>query len=286
MARSETLFFWAAVVLYIASSAVYIAAFAFRRERWLAPAWRLALLGFAAHSGALLGRWVATGHPPVMRDYENAVAGAWVTVAVFLALQARYPGLRGLGLPVVPFALLMLGYGLLTSPRLEPLTPAYKSFWLGVHVVFAWLAYSGYAAATGLAVLHLLKRWAPTLVNGNGWQRRLAKQVTYTRMPEGDALDELSYRMVVFGFLADAVMLVAGAIWASYLWGSFWSWDPVETWALVNWLTYAVYLHLRVSMRWTGARMSWLAIAAMSTVIVSFWGISYVTNTLHSFRTL
>jgi len=297
LARSETLFFWIAVALYLASSVVYIGAFAFRRPRWLGLALRLALVGFAAHSGTIVARWVATGHPPVMRDYENAVAGAWVIVALYVALCYRYRWLRGLGLPLVPLAMLMLGYGLLSNPRLEPLTPAYKSFWLAVHVVFAWFAYSGYVVATGLAVLYLLRRRQPGLVgmaNGEAGSANVGAgrfaigdwRLGGRRLPAGELLDELSYRLVTFGFLADAVMLVAGSIWASRLWGSYWAWDPVETWSLISWLTYAVYLHVRVTLRWRGERMAWFAIAALSTVIVSFWGVNYVAGTLHSFRSI
>lgn len=102
-------------------------------------------------------RWAATGHPPIIGDYENALAASYVIVGLLLGLQLRFPRLRLMGAAVVPFSLLMLGYGALRSPALQPMTPVFRSPWLYMHIGFAWLAYGSYVVAAGLAFLFLLR---------------------------------------------------------------------------------------------------------------------------------
>ncbi|MFC2072906.1 c-type cytochrome biogenesis protein CcsB [Chloroflexota bacterium] len=274
MVQSEAVLFWITIALYLASSVTFLTSLIFRKVSWPGYAIVITLLGFLTHNAAIATRWVATGHAPVMGDYENALAGSWLIVLLFLSLQLRFRNLRSLGAAVIPFALLMLGYGIMRSPQLEPLTPPFHSNWLYVHVAFAWFAYSSFVIAAGLAVLFLLRERG---------QKTEASSSFYGRLPPAGVLDELSYRFITFGFVAGAVMLVAGSIWANSLWGSYWAWDPIETWSLISWLIYGLYLHLRAVHGWRTKRASWLAIVALPTVIMSFFGISYLATGLHIF---
>ena len=100
-----------------------------------------------------------------------------------------------------------------------------------------------------------------------------------------DRLDELMFRSTVFGFITDAIMIAAGSIWAKSLWGSYWSWDPVETWSLLSWLIYGLALHLRITMGWRGRKLAWLLVFAIIGVLVSFWGVNLVMEgSLHVFN--
>jgi ABC-type transport system involved in cytochrome c biogenesis permease subunit len=108
---------------------------------------------------------------------------------------------------------------------------------------------------------------------------------SYEKFPSLDRLDELIFRYVIFGFITDTIMIGAGAIWAKDLWGSYWSWDPVETWSLVSWLIYGITIHLRVTFGWRESRLAWLAIIALSSVIISFFGVTFVvSSSLHMFN--
>lgn len=274
MAQGEGVLFWAAVALYLTGSVAFLAALVFQRGAWAGWATFITLVGFLSHNGAIAFRWVATGHPPIIGDYENALAASWVIILIFLLVQYRFRGLRGLGVAVVPFCLLMLGYGVMRSPQLEPMTPPFQSNWLYIHITFAWLAYGSYAVAAGLAVLFLAKERQPHEESGGDF---------YHRLPSLEIVDELSYRFITFGFVADGIMLVAGAIWANSLWGSYWSWDPIQTWSLISWLIYGIYLHLRVTMGWRMKRAAWLAILSLVAVIISFWGTNYLAAGLHVF---
>ena len=89
-------------------------------------------------------------------------------------------------------------------------------------------------------------------------------------------LDEIMIRSTAFGFATEAIMIAAGAIWAKNLWGSYWSWDPVETWSLLTWVTYGLVLHLRTTLGWRGRRLAWVSVFAVVTVIVTAWGVNLV----------
>jgi ABC-type transport system involved in cytochrome c biogenesis permease subunit len=145
-----------------------------------------------------------------------------------------------------------------------------KSYWLYIHVYFAWLAFGAYALAMASGVLFLLKRRDPT-------------NPAFERFPSLEALDELIFRFIVFGFITDTMMISAGAIWAKDLWGSYWSWDPVETWSMISWTTYGIAIHLRVTFNWRTSRLAWLGIAALSTVIISFFGVNLVVSSSQHF---
>lgn len=268
MAPGEEILFWTTVGLYVIASVTYFYGLMFSKEKWMNAATVLVGVGFAAHTAALISRWVATGHPPIMRDYENANAGAWCIMLGYIVILLRNRKLAVIGFTTVPICLIILGYGIMNYTPLEPFTPPHKSAWLIVHVIFAWFAHMSFVISFGLAVAYLLK------------DSKNPKAFTQ-RMPSLKVLDEMTYRYVAFGFIMDTVMIISGSIWASSLWGSYWSWDPVETWSLISWLLYALYMHLRVTMKWKGRRAAWLAVFALSAVIISFWGINYVKSSMH-----
>lgn len=272
MAPLETVFFWIAVAFYGITSALFIFAFVFKNERIIQRVHLLVLASFLSHTAAILARWHAVGNLPVAGDYENALGLVWFIVLFFLYVSFRYPSLKAIGVAVLPFSLLLLGYASTRVPLLAPMAASVRSFWLYIHVLFAWLAFGSYTISFGLGVIYLLK------------ERNSAKSF-YGRFPDLTRLDELMFRYLVFGFVTDAVMIGSGAIWAKSLWGNYWSWDPVETWSLVTWLIYGVAIHLRVTMGWRGRRLAWMLIFAIIGMIISFFGINIMVKTsLHIFE--
>lgn len=215
---------------------------------------------WVAHGGAVLARWIATGHAPVQGAYENSLLGAWFLPGLLWVVARTYrPALRAQP-AVLAAALIILGNGMMSPADLAPLEPPYRSAWLAVHVFFAWIAFGSYVVAASLAG-HLL--W---LTRGG-------------RAPErAPAVDEGTARLVAVGFLGQTVMIASGAIWAHGLWGRYWAWDPIETWSLVTWLTYAAYLHLRFTLGWSGRRAAWLGVAAAAAIVLTFFGIGVVSN--------
>lgn len=265
---------WAAVVSYAVVTALLVSIVSFQSARalWAAP--RLGAVGVLAHAAALGLRMASSGHLPVKGNYENGS-----TAALFIALPAvvlawRRPNLRVAALAALPLSLLALGWGLLHHDPATALTPPYKSTWLVVHVVFANLSYGAFSLACGAGVAWLLRERR---------ERRGRALGLLDRLPGLDALDDLIYRFVLFGFVASAAMIVTGAFWADSLWGTYWGWDPVETWSLVTWLTYGAFIHLRVVHHWHGRRLAWLAVGSIAFVMISFWGVNFLSSTAHSF---
>ncbi|RII25644.1 MAG: cytochrome C biogenesis protein [Geobacter sp.] len=271
MSPWESVFIWITICGYGITSALYIYSYAFKKERVLSKLHLVVVAVFLSHTAGIIARYLAVGNLPWAGDYEAAVAGAWFVVLFTLLLVWKNRELCGVGLGTIPFSLILLGYGVICSPQLTPMALSLKSFWLGIHVLFAWLAFSSYVVAYGLGIVYLLKEKNP-------------QKEFYLKFPDLPVLDELMFKYVIFGFITDAIMIATGAIWAKNLWGNYWSWDPVETWSLVSWLTYGIAIHLRLTMGWRGRRMAWIAIGALSGVFIAFFGINlFVSSSLHFF---
>jgi cytochrome c-type biogenesis protein CcsB len=251
--------FWATAVTYALIVAAQIFGLVFHRDVWVDRARWAVLGGLVVHTVLVAWRWIVTGHIPTIGNFENALFGAWfiVVMTVWAGWRERYPLLAAGSLP---FALLILGGGALSDTSAQPMMASLQSFWLYIHIFFAWLAYGAYTVACGAGVVYLL-------------QSRVREAQDPERL---NRLDELMFRSTVFGFITDTVMIAAGSIWAKDLWGSYWSWDPVETWSLLSWLVYGLALHLRITRGWRGRRLAWVLIVAIIGVLISFWGVNIV----------
>jgi len=252
--------YWGMMVLYAASVGAQIAGQIFRVPRWTRVAFRALASGLLLHTALVAWRWIQVGHVPTIGNFENALVGGWF-IAIMVAWSAwreRYPLVAAAALP---FALLILGGGALSDTAPSPFVASLNSFWLYIHIFFAWLAYGAYTVACGAGVIYLLKT-------------RRARAPSPAQ--ELSRLDELMFRSTAFGFVTDGIMIAAGAIWAKDLWGSYWSWDPVETWSLLSWVIYGLALHLRTTLGWRGRRIAWILVTAIVTVIVTFWGVNLV----------
>jgi cytochrome c-type biogenesis protein CcsB len=254
--------FWLATVLYALAVGGQLAGQILRRHRAGAAGRTLMMVALALHTALVAWRWIATGHAPVIGNFENALVGAWfiAAMAAWAAWRERYPLVAA---AVLPFALIVLGGGALSDPSPSPFVAALNSFWLYIHIFFAWLAYGAYTVACGAGIVYLVRTRA---VREPPSREQLAR------------IDELMFRSTAFGFVTDAVMIAAGAIWAKDLWGSYWSWDPVETWSLLSWIVYGLVLHLRTTLGWRGRPVAWILVFAVVTVIVSFWGVNLVMS--------
>lgn len=275
MAPIEAVLFWLTLILYALASGGSAYGIVFRNERFLARMTWVVAAGWLLHNGAIADRFRAQGHLPWSGDYENGLAGGWFIVLFTLVVGLRKPALRVLQVATVPLALLLMGFGAMRSPSLGPLDASLRTFWLYIHVYFAWLAFGAYSLAMGAGVVYLLK------ARDAG---RPERNPVYDRFPSLERLDELMFRYVIFGFVTDAIMIAAGSVWARDLWGSYWSWDPVETWSLISWLIYGLALHLRITRGWRGPRLAWLVVLAIVGVIISFFGVTFVVeSSIHAF---
>ena len=276
MSNWETVFFWIALVTYALAAGAYIYSFVFANPRFMSKVNFLVGGGFLAHSVAICARYLAQGHLPWAGDYESGMMAGWFIIACTLYVGWRNKALQSLATVTAPVVVILMGYGYMRNPMLTPMAASLKTYWLYIHVYFAQLAFGAYTLATAAGVLFLLKRKNTAGPSVNP---------AYQRFPSLDRLDELIFRYILFGFITDTIMIAAGAIWAKDLWGNYWSWDPVETWSLISWLIYGISIHLRVTFGWRDQRLAWLAIGALSSVIISFFGVNFVVDTsMHFFN--
>ena len=278
MSWFEPILAWGMIYLYAICSILLLTALVFEKERLFAPARYLLAPAFAAHTAIFLLRWMRTGYFPANGEFENAVSGGWFAILMTMVVLYRkkaLAGLAGMALVTVPVTLLFLGYGIMKNPSALPHAASLKSSWLVIHVLFAQVAFGAYLVASGFGVVYLLK---------DGQSRKGTVSPLYDKLPRLPVIEELMFKFVIYGFIADAIMIGAGSIWAKDLWGSYWTWDPVEVWSLASWLLYGVSIHLKVQLGWRGRRLAWLYAFAILGIIIAYWGVDFfVKNSQHIF---
>lgn len=268
----ETITIWLAVLVYAAASVAFIIGTAFVKRAVIAAALWIASAGLVSHGIGIVARWIRTGHGPYLGFHEVASLMAFLTVALFVWLSWRYPGFRPVGAAVMPVAFLMMGGAMLVSRESEAVSGALASVWLIVHVVFANLAYGAYVAAFALSAGFLMRE--------RGLERSRFRELL-AKLPDQATMDDLTYRFVGAGFVFQGVMIASGAIWANQAWGRYWGWDPIEIWSLIAWSVFAIYLHLRLTMGWSGARAAWVAVIALPVIVFSLLGVPLVYDSIH-----
>jgi cytochrome c-type biogenesis protein CcsB len=267
--------------VYLLSFFLYLIRMVRGREFWGRVASWTALFGFVSHGTALLLRWKSShdlgmGHPPLANFYESLIFFAWAILLIYLLIEWRTKN-RSLGAFVLPVAFLAMAYASLApgvSDRIQPLIPALQSNWLTVHVLTCFLAYACFTMAFALGLMHLIRGGRRKGGKGEGVFLRL--------IPETDAIEELLHQNVVLGFVLLSLGIMTGSIWAHFAWGSYWSWDPKETWSLVTWIVYALMLHARSVRGWRGRRMAIISLLGFACVIFTYLGVNYL-DSLHSY---
>ena len=266
----ETATFWLTVILYALAFVLSVVAVVYDREGLLEKSIYAAVAGFTAQSTSLILRWLQTGHPPLLEFLESVSASVWFGVLIFLGIQALRPVVRSGGLFVMPVSLLLLGWAGAPVHSGNALSPSLQSAWLFVHASFATAGVGCFIVAAGMSMIWL-------------WRNRpsLRREL---EVPGIGMLDEMVFRMVLTGFLFYTIMILSGAIWANQAWGRYWGWDPIETWSLLTWLVYALYIHLHVIHRSLRGRvLVWYAVGAVVLAAFSLWGVGFVYQTIHTY---
>ncbi len=266
-------FFYAAFVVYLAAAAGYLAYFIKPDRRHLATASLAATAaGLALQIIYFALRWTEAGRIPVASFFEAINALGMGIILVFLVMEFRYK-VPTLGTFMLPLVLLLMAPAATMSGRIEDMKPILKSGWLGIHTSLAVLGDAAFAFAFIVSVMYLI-------------QERQLKQkhlgAIFHRLPPLDVMDVISYKALSIGWPLFTLGIVTGSIWANSAWGSYWSWDPKETWSLIVWLLYLVLLHLR-TIGWRGRKMAYLYSAGFAFVMISFFIVSRVGVGKHSF---
>jgi cytochrome c-type biogenesis protein CcsB len=266
---------------------------------------------------ALLGaRWIEAGYFPISNLYESLFFLVWGITTVHLIAENMSRS-RWVGAVTTPVALGITAFAALRLPdemqKSAPLVPALKSNWLMMHVSVMMLSYATLMVGAVLAIAFLVvtrgqaielrgssvgtgsyranKAAAAlateTVLPQSGGTAVLTQPATVTLSPQrlslADTLDNVSYRVIGLGFPLLTIGIISGGVWANEAWGSYWSWDPKETWALITWLVFAAYLHTRITKNWQGRRPAILAAIGFVVVWICYLGVNLLGKGLHSY---
>ncbi|MWL88656.1 c-type cytochrome biogenesis protein CcsB [Cupriavidus sp. SW-Y-13] len=239
--------------------------------------WAAVVLGFTG----LMVRWYESyligadiGHIPISNLYEVFVLFTLITSLFYLYYERRY-ATRALGafvmLVVSAAVAFLLWYTVSRNAQeIQPLVPALQSWWMKIHVPANFIGYGTFALAAMVAVAYLLKQ----------------RGIMAERLPSLELLDDVMYKAIALGFAFFTIATILGALWAAEAWGGYWSWDPKETWALIVWLNYAAWLHMRLMKGLRGTMAAWWALVGLLVTTFAFLGVNMFLSGLHSYGEL
>lgn len=239
--------------------------------------WFAVLMGFTG----LMVRWYESyligadvGHIPVSNLYEVFVLFSLITALLYLYYEGHY-GTRALGAFVLLVISAAVGFLMWYSiardaQQIQPLVPALQSWWMKIHVPANFIGYGSFALSAMVSVAYLLKE----------------RGVLADRLPSLEVLDDVTYKSIAVGFAFFTIATILGALWAAEAWGGYWSWDPKETWALIVWLNYAAWLHMRLMKGLRGTVAAWWALTGLIVTTFAFLGVNMFLSGLHSYGKL
>ena len=258
--------------LYLFLFLIHIIYFAVKKEKIIAFIWLVLYGTLGLHTVGLVLRWVESyqlgmGHAPLSNFYESLVFYPWCISLILVVMKQRlkYPAIT---LCCTLISLFLMGYASISpsvDKNIQPLVPALQSNWLHIHVFTCFLAYASFVVSFVCGLLYMFT-----------WK---------SVVPPRETLDAINYRSVIVGFPMLSAGIFTGAVWAHYAWGSYWSWDPKETWSLITWIVYAVFLHARLVRGWKGKKIAILSIIGFASVIFTYFGVNFVLSGLHSYAT-
>ncbi|HEY3433912.1 MAG TPA: c-type cytochrome biogenesis protein CcsB [Rhodocyclaceae bacterium] len=277
---SQTAIGWMCALFFMATGSFWLGLLArsdFAEKTGSVLTWAAVVAGFTG----LLVRWYESylvgadvGHIPVSNLYEVFVLFSLITALLYLHYEKHY-ATRRLGafvLLVISAAVGFLLWYTFTrdAQEIQPLVPALQSYWMKIHVPANFVGYGAFALSAMIGVVWLL----------------VQRGILAERMPAPAVLEDLMYKAIAVGFAFFTVATILGALWAAEAWGTYWQWDPKETWALIVWLNYAAWLHMRLTKGLRGAALAWWAVVGLVVVTFAFLGVNMFLSGLHSYGTL
>jgi cytochrome c-type biogenesis protein CcsB len=280
MISSQSAIMWMSVLFIMATLAYWFGTFArseFSQKFGRGLTWSAVAMGLIG----LLVRWYESyligadvGHIPISNLYEVFILFSMITALLYLYYEDRYQTLQMGG-----FVLLIISasVGFLLwytfdrgAHEIQPLVPALQSYWMKIHVPANFVGYGSFSLAAMIGVAYLLS----------------SKGILSSRLPSLETLDDVMYKSIAIGFAFFTIATILGAMWAAEAWGGYWSWDPKETWALIVWLNYAAWLHIRLTKGLRGPLLAWWAVVGLVVTTFAFLGVNMFLSGLHSYGTL
>lgn len=277
---SQTAIMWMSALIFMATAAYWLGLALrsdFAEKTGNVLTWAAVTMG----TSGLFVRWYESyligpdiGHIPISNLYEVFVLFSLLTALLYLYYELRY-GTRRLGafvLTVISAAVGFLLWYTFTreAHQIQPLIPALQSYWMKVHVPTNFIGYGAFALSAMVGSAYLLAE----------------RGVLASRLPPLRVLEDVMYKSIAIGFAFFTIATILGALWATEAWGTYWQWDPKETWALIVWLNYAAWLHMRLTKGLRGSMLAWWAVVGLVVVTFAFLGVNMFLSGLHSYGSL
>jgi len=252
----------------------------------------------------LASRWIIAGYFPLSNLYESLLFLTWTLLLVYLYIELKTNS-KLIGATLIPVALLINGFANLTLPiemqKASPLVPALQSNWLMMHVSMMMFSYGTLIVGSLLSILFLViskgeeinltlfsnsyNSFSNTLL---AYYEQKSKETVnqfsdFGKLKLLSTIDNWSYRIIGLGFPFLTIGIIAGGVWANEAWGSYWSWDPKETWALITWIVFATYLHSRLTKGWAGKKTAILGSVGFFVIWICYLGVNFLGKGLHSY---
>jgi cytochrome c-type biogenesis protein CcsB len=283
MIQAESILFLITLAIYFVTMLLYFLYAAIKKPVLGKLAIRVQIAALVVHTAAIVLRGILMGRLPMANQYEFSTAFSWALalVSLIFILKFKFPVLGAFASPVTLLLGVYAGVQKLNELKIiaaggvdniRNLMPALRSSWLGIHVSTVIVAYGAFGVSFVLSVIFLLRG----KMKENGfWDQHI---------PKKEKLDTISYRCVSLGMMFLTVTIGFGGIWAENAWGSYWTWDPKETWALVTWVIYLVYLHLRIRKGWSGRTAAIFGAVGFICVLFTYIGVNTLLPGLHSYK--
>jgi len=259
--------FFAALILYLLATLTQFVCITMKKDAVGKVSWYLFLGAFVLNSAYIIARGIIASRLPLSNQFEFSTAFTWGIALIYIVVRLKFKA-EWISAITMPAAFLMLSYAALLPKEITELMPALKSAWFGLHIGCAVFSYAAFMIAGCIGVIYLSKLKKGEKENSNNLLQ----------------MDYLSYRIICFGFLLLTVVILSGCVWAEQAWSTFWSWDPKETWALITWIVYAIYLHQRLRKDWKGKKMAIFTVVAIVFVLFTFIGVNTLMSGLHSYK--
>jgi len=263
----ELISLWTALIGYTVICVMAIIGVVFRKrpEKTL---FAIIILSVLLHTLSIGARWVRLDHLPVGNAFEMLSANIWGLMAAVAIGYWRLPKLRAFAAVLMPVVIMIMAWMLLGDREDSALPPTYRTIWLFIHIAFIKLFLGCAFIALGVTGIVLIR------TAGIGRDR-------FASLPNDIALDARAYRFMALALIFDTLGIVAGAIWAQDAWGRYWSWDPLEVWSLLTWLSIGLTLHVRASFRTSPMANGLLIVGTFVVAFFTFFGIPFVSTALH-----
>nr|YP_009436771.1 cytochrome c biogenesis protein [Cyphia phyteuma]ATG27147.1 cytochrome c biogenesis protein [Cyphia phyteuma] len=260
---------------------------------------------FFCLTGLLVTRWIYSGHFPLSNLYESLIFLSWsFSVINIVAYFKKNKNLSAITAPSTIFTQGFATSGLLTEIQ-KPviLVPALQSEWLIMHVSMMILSYAALLCGSLLSaaflvitfrkksnqLLRLIESFSFDEIQYRNERSNILRNTSffsaknYYKAQLIQQLDYWSYRVISLGFLFLTIGILSGAVWANEAWGSYWSWDPKETWAFITWIVFAIYLHVRTNKNFQGANSAIVAALGFLIIWICYFGVNLLGIGLHSY---